>query len=179
MREPQRIYRSLWIHLAGFAVSFAFVLIYLKQLLTQNGFAEWTTAGVWAFSLFLFLVVIPAGCLTLYLALTRKPLLVVGEDYVEVSSYCFPFLKARLKRADILDVKTDWVRLGGDQHSDLAFFLTAEAYEQLSQRRIWRKKNPRRKVLYWTFTNARIDPLEAVNLIEVRMSLATLKCITK
>ncbi len=176
MQEPQKIYLSTWMHLAAFAICVVFVVSYFylpEPDMNQDG----ASVRVWGFTLFVFLFVVPVGLWALYLAFTRNPVLIVGMDFVEIGSCIYPRRKCRIYGSDILDVKTHWVRLGGDQRSDLIFYVKRDAYTRLSRSKVWRKKDPRRRALYWDFSNAEIDPIDAVNLIVFRLSITSIRNI--
>ncbi|QDU52017.1 hypothetical protein [Gimesia panareensis] len=172
MQEPQKIDRSTWMHLVG-AVGFSiFVVLYFSQLLSPNGFQNWSAGAFWGFSLFNFLFVIPAAAWLLNLAFTREPFVVVGPEFIELYSYRSPRQKPlRIEAVDLLNVDTNWVKGGGDQHSDLIFFLAEEAYERLHSLKLWRRRDPQIRAVFWNFTNAQLNPAQAVQLIKEQLQL--------
>lgn len=172
MQEPQKIYRSTWMHLFG-AVGFSvFVVLYFVQLLSPSGFQNWSMGVFWGFSLCIFLFVIPAVAWLLNLALTREPLVVVGTDFIELYSYRSPRQKPlRIEAAGILNLDTNWVKGGGDQHSDLIFFLTEEAYGRFHSLKLWRRRDPQIRAVFWNFTNAQLNPAQTVQLVKEQLQL--------
>ena len=172
MQEPQYLYRSTWIQLAATAICSVFIVTFFNLALSLQGFEGWSTGAVLGFSSFVFLFVAPVGIWALCLAMTKEPLLVVGSDYLELSSYLFPKKKLlRVETAELLNVDTNASK--NNERSDLIFFLTDEAYERLSRLKIWRRRDPEIKAVFWSFTNTQFNHAQAVELIRNQLQLSS------
>ncbi|WP_417388984.1 hypothetical protein [Gimesia sp.] len=170
MQEPQPVYRSTWIHLAATAICSVFIVTFLYMVLDPQGFEGWSFGAILGFSSFSFLFVLPLGIWALCLALTKEPLLIVGTDFLELYSYFFPKKKLlRMEAREIQNVDTNASK--NNERTDLIFFLTDEAYERFNSLKIWRRRDPKIKAVFWTFTNTQLSQAQAVTLIRNQLSL--------
>ncbi|WP_417385529.1 hypothetical protein [Gimesia sp.] len=172
MQESQPVYRSFWIHLAAAGVCSVFVVTFFNLALGSEGFAGWSLGAILGFSSFVFLFVLPVGIWSICLALTKEPLLIVDTDFLDLYSYFFPKKKLlRIEAREIQNVDTNASK--NSERTDLIFFLTDEAYERLSPLKLWRRRDPKIKAVFWSFANTQLNHAQAVELIRKQLSLSS------
>ncbi|MAC54804.1 MAG: hypothetical protein CME31_19880 [Gimesia sp.] len=172
MQEPQPVYRSTWVHLAAATICSIFIVSFFNLALRPQGFEGWSLGAILGFSSFVFLFVLPVGIWAICLALTKEPLLIVGTDFLDLYSYFFP--KKKLLRIEVREIENvDTNASKSSERTDLIFFLTDEAYERLSSLKLWRRRDPKIKAVFWSFVNTQLNHAQAVELIRNQLSLSS------
>lgn len=109
------------------------------------------------FSLFAFGFAMPVGIYLLLLCLLHEPVAVVFDDCVYLHTSLFPLRSATVGFAQITGVSTNWDPKG-ETRSDIILSTDPSSYEILSRERIWGKRDPVAKRLYFDLSNATMSP---------------------